>query len=330
PTGRRHPSTTWPCSRPTCSPAGRRRPFACCRSHCGSSPSAPTSRSACARTATSSPTSSRRRCGSRARSGPSSAWPGAGPRWQASTSPPAAPCCSCPALPTATPACSSTPTSSTSTGPMPSTTWRSATASTTAPAPTWPEPRDGPPSTASSTAPVTSPSLSTHMAPPTRGSTSTCRPTSSEAWPASTSTSLRRRRAEQELELRRRRAGGGAAVDGEDDPGDLCGPFAGEEHRRVGDVLGCALAREGLGELRDAIHVVARHPGADLARHDAVHADAVLGDVEGDGTAHVDDGRLRRPVGDEAGAGVDPGRRRQVDDRAAAVGLHVAGGPLAA
>ena len=56
-----------------------------------------------------------------------------------------------------------------------------------------------------------------------------------------------RRGAEHELELRRRRAGGGAAVDREHDAGDLRRAVAGQEHGRVGDVLGPALARAAAG-----------------------------------------------------------------------------------
>ena len=68
-------ATTSPCSRPTCSPAGRRRRCDCCRSRCACSRERPDTAGVVARRPRSaSRTSSRRRCASRARCGPSSAW----------------------------------------------------------------------------------------------------------------------------------------------------------------------------------------------------------------------------------------------------------------
>src|SRR3546814_1816266 len=65
--------------------------------------------------------------------------------------------------------------------------------------------------------------------------------------------------AEHQLELVGGGTGGGAAVDRQDDAGDLGGALAGQEDGRVGNVVDHALAGQGLRELQHRVHVVARH-----------------------------------------------------------------------
>ena len=124
--------------------------------------------------------------------------------------------------------------------------------------------------------------------------------------------------------------GGGAAVDRQHDAGDLRGAFARQERDGVGDVGRLRLAFERLHVLDHRTHVVVGDAAADVRRRQAVDPDAVRGEIDRHALGGVGDRRLRRAVGDHPGAGVDGRDRRVVDDRTAAVILHVARRPLRA
>src|ERR1700722_17446084 len=102
----------------------------------------------------------------------------------------------------------------------------------------------------------------------------------------------------EELCLLDRRSGCGSAVNRDDDAGDLRRPLAGQEEDGVGDVSRSALTLERLRESDDGAEVVVGDAGADMARCDAVHADAVLGQVGRRRPAELDHRGLGDPVDD--------------------------------
>ena len=78
----------------------------------------------------------------------------------------------------------------------------------------------------------------------------------------------------------------------------ICAAFAGQEQDSLGDVTRRALTLQRLVESDHRAQVVGRDAGRDVARGDAIHPHAVLGQIGGDDPAEHDDGRFGRAVGD--------------------------------
>ncbi len=120
-------------------------------------------------------------------------------------------------------------------------------------------------------------------------------------------------------------ADGHAAVDGENQAGDVGRAVAREVEHRLGDIVGPALVRQRLeaddrGLVERGVDV-----GGDVRRGDAVGPHAVLANLDGEAPGELDHPGLRSPVREHPDARRDTGARRDVDDGAAAVVDHVPG-----
>ena len=134
------------------------------------------------------------------------------------------------------------------------------------------------------------------------------------------------------LEPRHGRTGGRPAVDRQHDPGDL--RRASLARNRTAFATSAGEPMRWSGCMRRTISVwsydVLMLVG-DVRRCDAVHPDAVLGEVDRDRTGvNWMTAAFDAAIGHQPAAGVDPADRRGVDDRATAVLGHVAGRSLAA
>src|SRR4051795_4922270 len=88
----------------------------------------------------------------------------------------------------------------------------------------------------------------------------------------------------------------GAAVDRQHDPRDLRRALARQVEHRVRHVGRVAVALERLGQLDHRAHVVVADRGGDVTGRDAVDPDAEVGEIDGRGTAELEDRGLRHAV----------------------------------